>query len=388
MQTTTRSPRAGRRATSSRRVGKPQGRPQGKGERWTRTCTTSGRESPNIAENSPPCSCGRVDRCRRWQAPTPFASLRAWSNLSKPVWSSLLMIVFSPGHPQNQHSTGVQGVDARQSRRGAIGRTRASVVRHQGSSGQARAGSLIDRDRWNYPCGLSPQGHDGRLRAGSALSRAAQDQPGPGADPPRADRIAPSEVVAIVRDQLVQLSENNTGGILPLGALEQFGGEGGADRGAQPCLRRHRGASVVAAARDRDPAHGWRGRLAAVQHLVVAGAQLAQLVAGRVGLGGAFAWTWTTLQWPLVFVLIATAFGLIYCFAFKRGTWLRVADARIGARGDPVDWRLAGVPLLRGPRRIVQPSCSRCSAGTKRHSGKRIRRITTRRPYPPQARCR
>ncbi len=49
--------------------------------------------------------------------------------------------------------------------------------------------------------------------------------------------------------------------------------------------------------------------------LVVAGPELAAFVARRVGLGAAFEWTWKILQWPLVFVLIATAFGGIYYFA-------------------------------------------------------------------------
>ena len=34
----------------------------------------------------------------------------------------------------------------------------------------------------------------------------------------------------------------------------------------------------------------------------------------RLGWGAAFEWTWLLLQWPLVFVLIATGIGLIYYF--------------------------------------------------------------------------
>jgi membrane protein len=49
--------------------------------------------------------------------------------------------------------------------------------------------------------------------------------------------------------------------------------------------------------------------------LVVAGPELAESIAGRVGLGEAFEWTWKVLQWPVVFALVATAFGLIYYFA-------------------------------------------------------------------------
>jgi membrane protein len=49
--------------------------------------------------------------------------------------------------------------------------------------------------------------------------------------------------------------------------------------------------------------------------LVVAGPQLAEFVAARAGLSSVFEWTWKIVQWPLVFVLVATAIGFIYYFA-------------------------------------------------------------------------
>jgi membrane protein len=49
--------------------------------------------------------------------------------------------------------------------------------------------------------------------------------------------------------------------------------------------------------------------------LVVAGPELAESIANRFGLGAVFEWSWKTLQWPVVFVLVATAIGLIYHFA-------------------------------------------------------------------------
>jgi membrane protein len=49
--------------------------------------------------------------------------------------------------------------------------------------------------------------------------------------------------------------------------------------------------------------------------LVVAGPELAEGVAGRFGLGPAFAWTWKIVQWPIAFALIAFAVGLVYYFA-------------------------------------------------------------------------
>lgn len=133
-------------------------------------------------------------------------------------------------------------------------------------------------------------------------------------------RIAPSEVVTIVRAQLADLSESNNGGILTLGAASALWSSSAAMAGLMRALNR---AYAVTEARP-----WWRQRGVAILltlgvgvfilvsiTLVVAGPQLAQMVAGRVGLGAAFTWTWTILQWPLVFVLIATAFGLIYYFA-------------------------------------------------------------------------
>jgi membrane protein len=49
--------------------------------------------------------------------------------------------------------------------------------------------------------------------------------------------------------------------------------------------------------------------------LVVAGPELAGTLAGRFGLGTVFEWSWKIAQWPIVFILIAFAFGLIYYFA-------------------------------------------------------------------------
>ena len=68
----------------------------------------------------------------------------------------------------------------------------------------------------------------------------------------------------------------------------------------------------------------WRRRLTAIlltlglaafiiasSALILAGPELARLVADRVGLGTAFEWTWRILQWPLVFGLVAS--GIVSC---------------------------------------------------------------------------
>ena len=49
--------------------------------------------------------------------------------------------------------------------------------------------------------------------------------------------------------------------------------------------------------------------------LIMAGPSMASQVASSFGLGSAFEWTWKILQWPLAFLLVATAVGLVYYFA-------------------------------------------------------------------------
>ena len=49
--------------------------------------------------------------------------------------------------------------------------------------------------------------------------------------------------------------------------------------------------------------------------LVLYGHDLAELVAGKFGLGEAFEWTWKIAQWPVVLAFVALGFALIYYFA-------------------------------------------------------------------------
>jgi uncharacterized BrkB/YihY/UPF0761 family membrane protein len=49
--------------------------------------------------------------------------------------------------------------------------------------------------------------------------------------------------------------------------------------------------------------------------LIVIGPTLAERLATAFRLGPAFEWTWKIVQWPLAFVLVSTAIGLVYYFA-------------------------------------------------------------------------
>jgi membrane protein len=49
--------------------------------------------------------------------------------------------------------------------------------------------------------------------------------------------------------------------------------------------------------------------------LIVAGPQVADWLAARLGFGPAFSLTWKIAQWPIAFALVVTGIGLVYYFA-------------------------------------------------------------------------
>ena len=131
---------------------------------------------------------------------------------------------------------------------------------------------------------------------------------------------APPEVINIIRDQLEQISQGGNGGLLTFGVLAALWSSSAAMVALLGALNR--------AYDVEDQRPWWKQRLTAIlltvgvavfvlvsTTLVVAGPQLAELIASRVGFGSAFEWTWKIAQWPLVFMLIATAIGFIYYFA-------------------------------------------------------------------------
>jgi membrane protein len=132
--------------------------------------------------------------------------------------------------------------------------------------------------------------------------------------------VAPAEVVGIIRDQLAKIAEGRQGGLLSFGVVAALWSSSAAMVAIIDALNR--------AYDVEDQRPWWKQRLTAILltvgvalfllvsfTLIVAGPQLAELVAGRLGLGSVFEWTWKIAQWPLVFGLVATAVGLIYYFA-------------------------------------------------------------------------
>ena len=103
---------------------------------------------------------------------------------------------------------------------------------------------------------------------------------------------------------------------VPLHDLELVERAGVAVQHAQRRLRHHRRPSVV-----EGPDHGdrpdprARGVRAGVDDAGHRRPDAGREGRGRHPLGPAFEWTWKILQWPLVFVLVATAMALVYYFA-------------------------------------------------------------------------
>jgi len=133
-------------------------------------------------------------------------------------------------------------------------------------------------------------------------------------------RFAPKAVIDIITDQMREMSNRNSGGILTFAFLVTIWSSSGAMVSIITTLN--------AAYDVTESRPWWKTRLIAValtmgigffvlasMFLVIAGPTVAQTVAARLHLGPAFEWTWLILQWPLVFVLVASAIGLIYYFA-------------------------------------------------------------------------
>jgi membrane protein len=132
--------------------------------------------------------------------------------------------------------------------------------------------------------------------------------------------VVPPDVLGIIREQIGKIGGTGQGGLLTFGVLAALWSSSAAMVALIYTVNR--------AYDVEDTRPWWRQRLTAILLtiavavfilisvvLVLAGPQLAEFVASRVGLSAAVEWTWKILQWPVVFLLVATAIGLIYYFA-------------------------------------------------------------------------
>jgi membrane protein len=133
-------------------------------------------------------------------------------------------------------------------------------------------------------------------------------------------RIAPTEVLSIVQDQILKIAHEKNGGLLGIGML---GAIWSSSSGLDAII------STLNQAYDiQESRPWWKVKLLALGltialalfvvtafALVLAGPALAEKVAVWAHMGPAFAWTWKIVQWPVVFLLVSLAIALIYYYA-------------------------------------------------------------------------
>lgn len=133
-------------------------------------------------------------------------------------------------------------------------------------------------------------------------------------------QVAPKDVIDIITKQIEQISESRAGGLLTFAFLVTIWTTSTALVSMSTTLN--------AAYNVTESRPWWRVRIIAIlltvglavfilvsMTLVVAGPPLARTLAERVGLSDLFVWTWYILQWPVIFVLVATGVALVYYFA-------------------------------------------------------------------------
>lgn len=132
--------------------------------------------------------------------------------------------------------------------------------------------------------------------------------------------IAPAEILAIMTEQILKISDGEQGGLLTLGILLALWSSSAAMTGIIGTLN---------TAYDIEESRPWwKVRLTAMGltvgialfilvsfALILVGPTLAQWIADTTALGNVFVWTWMILQWPLVFLLASSGIGIVYYFA-------------------------------------------------------------------------
>lgn len=152
-------------------------------------------------------------------------------------------------------------------------------------------------------------------------------------------RVAPSEVITIIQDQILKIAHEKNGGLLTLGMAGTIWSTSSGVTAIMDTLNK--------AYDIHESRPWWKVRLLAIAltvalavfivisfALVIAGPTLAEQLADRLHLGPAFEWTWKILQWPLVFALVSLAMAMIYYFApdAEQG-WIWITPGSIFATG-------------------------------------------------------
>jgi len=125
------------------------------------------------------------------------------------------------------------------------------------------------------------------------------------------------QVLELIQEQMRRLANNDNGGLLTFGVAGALWSSSAALVSIVGALNR---------AYDIDEGRPWwKVRLVAIGltlglavivlvafSLVLVGPTLAERLGHTTGWGAPFEWTWLLLQWPLVFMLVATGIGLVY----------------------------------------------------------------------------
>jgi hypothetical protein len=171
-------------------------------------------------------------------------------------------------------------------------------------------------------------------------------------------RVAPSEVITIIQDQVLKVAHDKNGGLLTLGML---GTIWSTSSGVDAIIDTLNQAYDINESRP-----WWKVKATALAltvglalfivvafGLVVAGPQLAEKVANWFHLGPAFEWSWKILQWPVVFARQhGHRDGLLLCA--RRTAGVDLDYSRFDSRDSAMAAGFARLPLLRHPFRVLQ----------------------------------
>jgi membrane protein len=133
-------------------------------------------------------------------------------------------------------------------------------------------------------------------------------------------RVAPSEVLTLIQNQILEIAQDRNVGLLTLGMI---GTIWSTSSGITAIISTLNTAYDITEARP-----WWKVRLLAIgltmalavfivgaSVLVVAGPMLAAKAAAWLHLGAAFTMVWAIVQWPLVIFLVSLGFAIIYYYA-------------------------------------------------------------------------
>jgi membrane protein len=133
-------------------------------------------------------------------------------------------------------------------------------------------------------------------------------------------RVAPTEVLTLIKDQILKIAHDKNGGLLTLGVI---GAVWSTSSGVNAIIGTLNQVYDVQESRP-----WWKVKLYALALtvalaafivisfvLVLVGPTLAEKIAMWAHIGPVFTWSWKILQWPIVFGLVTLAIALIYYFA-------------------------------------------------------------------------